>query len=229
MGRRYPACREAIPASLYTKPKIRLRKGFYVARRRRRPVLGITRTGPLRLMWKNPYMVMGKGLSCVPVVENFGDSYAKAGIVKPLKSNTKIAISPVRDRTPGSITGDGTSVTETAPAGGHDHGDDQGGSPSRPLGSAHPPLPRHPCAGGRGWSAGMRMKADCAATVAMAPITPSTSPREPTGASRNRPSTSNAERRLAPQGETTRSLRHEKPAAAGRIPPPLRSAPSTPG
>jgi hypothetical protein len=75
MGRRYPAWREAIPASPYTKPKIRLRKGFYVARRRRRPVLWITRTGPLWTMWKTPYVVMEKGFSCVPIVENSGDGY----------------------------------------------------------------------------------------------------------------------------------------------------------
>ncbi len=83
MDRRYPPWREATPASPYTKPntkpKIRLRKGFSMARRRRRPALGITRTGPLWTMWKNLYVVMRKGLSCVPIVENLGDGYGNAG------------------------------------------------------------------------------------------------------------------------------------------------------
>ena len=74
-----PALPRAIPASPYTKPKNRLRKGFSVARRRPRPALWITRTGPLWIMWKTPYVVMGNSLSCVLVVENFGDSYGKAG------------------------------------------------------------------------------------------------------------------------------------------------------
>ncbi len=79
MDRRYPAWREAIPPSPYTKPKIRLRKGFSMARRRPRPALGITRTGPPWTMWKTPYAVMGKGLSWVPIVENLGDGYGNVG------------------------------------------------------------------------------------------------------------------------------------------------------
>ncbi len=72
MGRRYPAWRKAIPASPYTKPKIRLRKGFYAPPRRPRAALGIVRKGLLWTMWENPYVFMEKGLFCVLIVENLG-------------------------------------------------------------------------------------------------------------------------------------------------------------
>ena len=207
MGRRYPAWRQAKPASPYTKPKIRLRKGFCVARRRRRPALGITRKGPLWIMGERPYMIMDKGLSCVPIVENPGDSFGETGTVKPLKGNAKVVINVARDRTPDSITGDGPALRQTHRLGG-------ARSWRRPRwlifstfgtgASAPTAAPMYGRA--RGWSAGMRVKADSAPSVAIAHTTPSNSPREPTGAPRNRPSTPSAETRRAPQGETTRSF-----------------------
>jgi hypothetical protein len=69
-------------------------------------------------MWKTPYVVMGKRLSGVPIVENLRDGYGEAGIAKPLKGNAKIIINAARDRTPDSISGDGPALRQTHRPGG---------------------------------------------------------------------------------------------------------------
>jgi len=63
-------------------------------------------------------MIMTKGLSCVPIVENIGDGFGEAGTVKPLKGNGKIAINTAWNPIPDRITGDGPALGQTQRLGG---------------------------------------------------------------------------------------------------------------
>ncbi len=116
IGRRRPARREAIPASPYTNPKIRLRKEFYAPPPAPPPHPGGRAGRPAADNVEKPLCLYGKWTFYAMVVENSGDNSRKAGIVKPLKWNTKFAIEAADDGTPDIKTGDGNGVPVNAPA-----------------------------------------------------------------------------------------------------------------